>query len=365
METSKLSHWSYHRQFLGKRGTNAVQVLKDIVGVYSWHPSGPLSLWNRLPTFSKNEFNELDEKRLSIRVPAMRLSNYMLEREIAPVVFAATVPQSSDPYWKKRYTQKGRFIDPEKYPLWKDQILTKSSEPKSLSQIRDLCENIPEKLFKIIINRMAFEGYLLRVGSGNMRSNILEYVASEPWIGQNLDSYAPQKALKELAVAYLLAFGPARIKDFQWWSGVTMTRAKQALSSVETITIGEGYLLLSKDIDEFESFIPEGNDQIDLLPQWDSYIMGYAPDGRNRFVSPDMQDQIYGKIGATGGNGLGTVLVNGMAFGSWSAKFKGKQMSVQLNLFEKPTAKLNDGIKKRFGEMATFMEIKKLMYMDS
>lgn len=365
METIKLSQWSYHRQFLGKQGTNAVRVLKEIAGVYSWHPSAPLSLWNRLSTFSKNVFNELDKKRSAIRIPAMRLSNYMLEQEKAPLIFAAMIPEPSNPYWEKRYTQKGRYIDPEKYPLWKEQILANAREPKSLAEIRDICAEIPDKLFKIIINRMAFEGYLLRVGSENMRSNIIKYVAAKAWIGQNLGGYNPQKALKELAVDYLHAFGPERIKDFQWWSGVTMTKARHAMSSVETIDIGDGYLLLSKDIDEFESFHPEGNEQIDLLPQWDSYIMGYAPDGRERFVNPDKQELLYGKIGATGGNGLGTILVNGIAHGSWNAKFKGSLMSVQQKMFEKPSSKLNEAIKWKFSEMASFMEIAKLTFLDS
>ncbi len=51
--------------------------------------------------------------------------------------------------------------------------------------------------------------------------------------------------------------------------------------------------------------------------------MGYVPDGRECFVSPDMQQQIFGKIGATGGNALGVLLVNGTDHGSWDSRFKG------------------------------------------
>ncbi len=221
-------------------------------------------------------------------------------------------------------------------------------------------EKIPGELLKIIINRMAFEGYLLRIGSSNIRSNLIQYVATETWIGRNLTGYDPQKALEELAIAYFHAFGPARIKDFQWWSGVTITKAKKAISSIETVDIGDGYLLLSKDFNEFDHFQPAEDEHIDLLPQWDSYIMGYAPDGRERFVSRDKQDNIYGKIGATGGNGLGTILINGMALGSWSAKFKGSQMTVQLNLFNKPSGTLENSIRENFKNMSLFLEMKKM-----
>lgn len=357
---NKLTHWSYRRQYLGKRGKNAAQVLKDIVGVYSWHPSAPLSLWNRITSFTKKDFNVLDEKRLAIRIPAMRLSNYMLEKDMAFRIFAAAIPAPSEPYWEKRY---GKFVPSEKYYDWRDQILDLTKQqPVSLAQIKEASKDIPANLLKIMLNRMAFEGIILRVGSENLRSNIIQYVASETWVGRSLMVSHRERALRMLATAYFNAFGPARIKDFKWWAGLTMNVAKRAVSEIDTLDIGNGFLLPSNQIKEFESFKTPVNDVIDLLPQWDSYIMGYAPDGRERFATPDMQEQIYGKIGATGGNGLGTILVNGMAYGSWNAKFKGIQMSVHLNMFEKPSSKLYEAIKLKFDEMAAFMEVKKLTY---
>ena len=70
--------------------------------------------------------------------------------------------------------------------------------------------------------------------------------------------------------------------------------------------------------------------------------MGYAPDGRERFVHPDNQHHIYGKLGATGGNGLGTVLINGMAHAVWTSRFKGSKMEINLNYFEKVNQKFKN-----------------------
>ncbi len=70
---------------------------------------------------------------------------------------------------------------------------------------------------------------------------------------------------------------------------------------------------------DFESFKAPTQDSLDIFPQWDSYTMGCAPDGRERFVSSDMQGNIYGSIGATIRNALGVVLVNRMAHGSWGS----------------------------------------------
>ncbi|MCB0567525.1 MAG: hypothetical protein KDD01_24415, partial [Phaeodactylibacter sp.] len=43
-----IRQWSRHRQCLGQQGKNAEEVLKAITGVYSTHPSGPLSLFARV-----------------------------------------------------------------------------------------------------------------------------------------------------------------------------------------------------------------------------------------------------------------------------------------------------------------------------
>ena len=57
----KISQWSYHRQCLGKQGGTLQKVLKDVIGVYSSHPTAPLSLFARSRQFSVNEFYQLEK----------------------------------------------------------------------------------------------------------------------------------------------------------------------------------------------------------------------------------------------------------------------------------------------------------------
>ena len=142
---------------------------------------------------------------------------------------------------------------------------------------------------------MAFERKLLRFGAKSLRSNIISYVSTEAWNGTAFDKIDQEKAQIWLAKKYLGAFGPARIKDFQWWAGTTLTKAKAAFSEIDTVALGTDLLLLKEDLSAFESFKLKSSDSLDILPQWDNYIMGYAPDGRERFVSTEMQHHIYGK----------------------------------------------------------------------
>ena len=80
--------------------------------------------------------------------------------------------------------------------------------------------------------------------------------------------------------------------DFCWWAGVPAGRASVALSTVKTVELGDGYLLPAGDLEGFEAAEGLGAEAIDLLPKWDCYTTGYAPDTRQRFVHPDAQERV-------------------------------------------------------------------------
>ena len=354
----KWRHWSYQRHCLGKQGSDLSEVLQTVIGVYSAHPSGPLSLYARVKNFTEAAFYQLDAQQLAYRMPCMRLSAYMLPRETAHLIFAATIEPASTGVWEKRYSQKGREIPVEFYDGWKREILDLLSQPLTAKEIKAVCK-VPDEKLKFVLNRMAFEGYLLRVGAKNLRSNIISYVAADAW-GVKLGQVEMPEAQAWLAGAYLKAFGPARIKDFQWWAGIKVGEAKDAMASQETLDLGEGYLILKEDTAKFEAFKVSSNDNLDILPQWDCYTMGYAPDGRDRFIHSDMLERLYGKLGATGGNALGAVMLNGLVEGVWTSRFKGAKMEITLDLFEKPSASTDRKIEASFLEVGSLMKARQI-----
>ena len=356
----KLCHWSYYRQRLGRQADTMEQALKDIIGVYSWHPSAPVSLRARAKDFSEEAFYALDDNRIAYRIPAMRLSNYMIHKDDAHRVLAATVPAPNDPFHAKRFGQVVKNVSEEQYRSWSDEIIQTVISPMALDEVRK-ATGIADATIKTILNRMAREGEILRIGAKSLRSNILDYVSTRAWAGSSFPLVEPDKAMAWLAGEYLRAFGPARTKDFQWWISTTVGKAKAAMAAHETVNIGNDYLILATDLKEFEDFNTEPKDSIDILPQWDSYIMGYAPDGRQRFVSPDMQHHIYGDIGATGGNGFGTVMINGEVFAVWDCKFSGTKMNLRLNMFKEPGKKFEDRIEKEFQDLSKLFKAKKMV----
>ena len=71
-DLDKIRAWSHQRQFLGRRSSMMSVVMKTIVGVYSAHPTGPLSMFARLKKLPASKFFTLDADRQVLRVPCMR-----------------------------------------------------------------------------------------------------------------------------------------------------------------------------------------------------------------------------------------------------------------------------------------------------
>ncbi len=338
--------WSYGRQRLGRQAPDAEEALREVVGVYSAHPTGPLSLHARAESFDEHSFRRLESERLALRVPAMRTSIHIVPRRTAHLVFWATHKPMSQQSWRIR----DAGISEDEYTQLRGAILRIARQPRTARELREDLGGTEMSLTPVL-QTMTFEGVLLRVGAESLQSNALRYVAADAWLGDGLPKADTEEALAWLAGEYLRAFGPARPEDFQWWAGRATRGASDALASVETVEIGDGYLLLAGDLEDFEKAeVPPGT-SVDLLPKWDCYTMGYAPDGRQRFVHPDVQNRIYD----ADGNGLGVVLVNSTAAGAWSARMAGKHMEVELDMFERPGSRLKQTIADRLEAVAALL----------
>jgi hypothetical protein len=323
----QLRAFTYERQRLGQAAPNAARALSDVIAVYSAHPSAPLSLHARAKKMTGAQFRKLDV----LRLPAMRMSIHLLPRKTAHLAFRATPAPPAD---RKKRMKHFKFTE-ARYEELREQILEQATKPLTLPELREKVGADTDE-FKGVSAQMTRDGELLRVGADGLRSNELRYVVHD------LDEADADEALAWLAGEYVRAFGPVRVKDFQWWAGVTGGRAKQALAAHETEELDDGHLILAKDRKAFDKAKrPTG---VDLLPKWDVYTMGYAPDGRDRFAHPDVVKQCYDFRG----DGRPVVLVDGQAAGTWE---KG-----EVELFDKATPKVRKAIDERLEQVKAFLE---------
>jgi hypothetical protein len=323
----QLRAWTYERQRLGRAAPDPATALRDVIAVYSAHPTAPLSLHARCADLDGAAFRRLD----GLRLPAMRKSIHLLPRETAHLAFRAT---PDPPAERKRRMRVFKFSEARYHELRKP-LLEAAREPLTLPELREATGAEPDEL-KGVSAQMTRDGELVRVGADGLRSNELRYVAAE------IEEADADEALAWLAGEYLRAFGPARVKDFVWWSGVGATRAKAALAAHEPEELDDGLLVRAEDRARFERDRPVQG-AVDLLPKWDCYTMGYAPDGRARFAHPDVVDRCYDFRG----DGRPVILVDGEAAGTWE--------NLEVDLFEPPTPKVRTALDERLAAVRAFL----------
>ena len=130
-----------------------------------------------------------------------------------------------------------------------------------------------------------------------------------------LDDWTPRgrdlsgdDALRELAAIYFRAHAPATVKDFSWWSGLTIAEARRGLHLV-------GDLLDSATIDGIEYWLMRevpraalGPLPVLLVPAFDEYTVAYA----DRSIAADCS--VLPSIS----HGLApNILVDGRIAGTW------------------------------------------------
>jgi hypothetical protein len=330
----RLRAWTYRQQLLGRAGAEPLAALRQVVAVYSNHPTAPLALLARCRAFAPPDLPELERQRAMVRLAAMRGTVFLLPAETAGRIFAAARPSLAGT--ERRLRDLG--YTPEEFARLQERVRTTLREPllpRELPGVLGDGDAADEARIATGVRIMAYAGLVLRVGS-HLRTNTLRYVSTEGWLGRPLEDMDQAEALRWLAGEYLRGYGPARVADFAWWTGASLGKARAALAGVATVDVGDGLLLPVDQGEEFarvESLDPEA---IDLLPKWDSYTMGYAPDGRRRLLDDAHLKLAYsqGGGGTLPGDGFPLVLRGGRAVATWAHRFAGNRLRVTVAPFE-------------------------------
>jgi hypothetical protein len=112
--------------------------------------------------------------------------------------------------------------------------------------------------------------------------------------------------IDELVLRYLMAFGPATVRDAQVWSG--LTRLREVFARLELEDLGDGYF----DVPGAPRPDPATPAPVRFLPRYDNLLIGYAD--RSRFG-----DAVIGQP---------TILVDGVVTGTW--RWSGDDVEVSL-----------------------------------
>jgi hypothetical protein len=139
------------------------------------------------------------------------------------------------------------------------------------------------------------------------------------------------EALAELAKRYFASHGPATVRDFAWWSGLTVKEAQQATDSVhpilESSSIGGSTHWSAEDARGGSKGMGAF-----LLPNFDEYLIAY----KDRAVVVD-RERAANIAARTGGAFANHLILDGRLAGGWSRTLNGNSVKIEVAPFKKLT----------------------------
>ena len=173
-----------------------------------------------------------------------------------------------------------------------------------------------------LLSRASLEGLICQVAV--VRNNPVYALCEEILpAGRTLQG---EEALAELAARYLTSRGPATLRDFAWWSGLSMAACRAGLEAVRTRFVRESVEGREYWFAPETEVLPLAEPTAHLLPNYDEFLIAYA----DRGASLDKAEHAY----IAQGNGLSaTVEVGGRIVGTWRRTLAKDRVEVTVQLF--------------------------------
>ncbi len=163
--------------------------------------------------------------------------------------------------------------------------------------------------------------------NGPKRGNQHTYALIEEKVSA-VPSKTREEALAELTRRYFLSRGPATVKDFATWSGLTVADCKKGIemfgpSLCEEKLESTAYFYFT----ESPKAAVKPGEQLYLLPIYDEFIMGY----KDRSAYTEKVSNIEPKPNFVF---LNTIMLNGQIVGTWKRVFQNKSIDFEYEFFQ-------------------------------
>lgn len=177
------------------------------------------------------------------------------------------------------------------------------------------------------------------------------FVLLDDWVAR-FDGPRGDAAVAELARRYLAAYGPASVRDFAAWSGLSSPLTKAGMTAI------------ADEIVEYPGAIPglwtlrasavtelPKRPVVRLLGHFDTYLLGYRR--REHLGDASAEEWIH-----QGGGGWirPTVVVDGWIVGGWGLDARGREFEVTVKRFEPHSSRVETGIIREVAEIGDFLE---------
>ena len=139
-----------------------------------------------------------------------------------------------------------------------------------------------------------------------------------------------EEALAILARKYFRSHSPASLKDFVWWSGLSVTEARQGIAAIEQELLSDRFL--AQKLYVHQSYKEEKTtDILHILPPYDEYLISYKD--RTDVLNKEYQHKAFNSFGIF----RPVILYNGQIVGNWNKVIQKQTTHIEMNWFKKNT----------------------------
>ena len=160
--------------------------------------------------------------------------------------------------------------------------------------------------------------------SGARRGKQFTYALFDERV-RDTKTLSKDEALAELTRRYFTSRGPATLRDFVWWSGLSTSDARNGLALVQGSLVkdtidGEDYWLSPTS-----SRVAPVRNTAHLLPSFDEYLVAYKD--RRAAIDPDLNQPASQSSAVLNS----PVIVDGMFVGHWKPKMARNNLTVSFD----------------------------------
>ena len=198
-----------------------------------------------------------------------------------------------------------------------------------------------------ILGRLAMEGVIcFGIRQGKQQT----FVLLDEWIPKS-KNLSREQSIAELTMRYFKNHSPATLQDFTWWSGLSVSDAKNGLEMVKSefkqdSCNGRTFLFTHKNKSEKDSTFGTI-----LLPAFDEYLVGYK-------VRSDVLDPKHKNNANAGGMLSPTIIIDGQVAGTWRKSIKNDRVIVELSQFKILSKTLFEEVVKAVEQYGRFINKK-------
>jgi len=327
-----------HRLAPVARVATPVEAAAALVGLHATDPASVyLSALARVNGFDVPTMERaLYDERSLLKILGMRRTMFVVPRDLAAVVHASCTVAIAARERRRDIAmlESAGIADAARWLADAEAATVAALTRRGEAVATELTKDVPALALQIPVGQgkkwqgtigmstrvlflLSMEGRIVRARPrGSWISSQYRWTALDRWVPGGLEPWDVEAARAELVRRWLAAYGPATVRDVEWWTGWTLGETRKAIAALGTVEVdldGMPGLLLGDDVEP----TPTPEPWLAFLPALDPTVMGWA--ARDWYLGPHRAP-----LFDTNGNAGPTIWWSGRVVGGWAQRADGR-----------------------------------------